>query len=58
MTNQQQTAISNFLSTLDKEAPKRDHIKNAMRDAMLYKWKTETLIALLLGIEKIYETQG
>lgn len=51
---QQKDAIDNFLSTMDRNKPMIDHMRNAMRDAYLYKWPSQTLIEIMKGIEDAY----
>ena len=58
MQNHQQTAVENFLGSLDMEIPMIDHFRNAMRDAMLYKWSSAIVIAIMAGIEDAYKKRG
>lgn len=55
MKNQQ--AIENFLGTLDKTQPLRNHLLNAKRDAFLYKWDDKTLTEIIEGIIDEYKKQ-
>jgi hypothetical protein len=47
-------AVQNFLGSIDLQAPMIVHFKNAMRDALAYKWDRETRLAILQGIEDAY----
>ena len=47
-------AVSNFLGSMDMEMKKRDHILNAITDAISYGWSPETLDSICKGIEKAY----
>jgi hypothetical protein len=47
-------AVNNFLSSLDMDMPMVDHFRNCMRDAMLYKWRSAIVIAIMTGIEDAY----
>lgn len=49
-----ETAINNFLSSLDMSLPMIAHYKNCMMDAKLYKWNSKTVVAIMLGIEQRY----
>lgn len=46
--------VDNFISTLDMSLPMIAHFQNAMRDAMIYKWPSNVLIAIMSGIEDAY----
>ena len=48
-------AINNFLSTLDLSLPIGYHFKNAMRDAIVYKWNSATVVAIMKEVEDRYE---
>lgn len=50
--------IQNFLSSLDMNMQMVDHFKNCMRDAMLYKWNSSIVIAIMTGIEDAYKKQN
>jgi len=49
-----QYVIDNFLSSIDTSMPMIDHFRNAMRDAILYKWNSATVVAIMAGIEDAY----
>ena len=55
MKEQQQTAVQNFLASLDMEMPMVDHFRNAMRDARIYKWSSSMVIKIMAGIEDAYK---
>jgi hypothetical protein len=57
MNKKQQQVIDNFLSTLDTTLPIVDHFRNALRDALLYKWNSEIKVAIMTGIEDAYEVK-
>jgi len=49
-----QSAVENFLSSLDLTIPMELHFRNALRDAQSYKWNSATLIKIMEGIEEAY----
>lgn len=50
-----QLAVENFIASLDTTIPMVYHFKNCMRDAMLYKWKSSVVVAIMSGIEEAYK---
>lgn len=46
-----QAAIDNFMMSMDITDSFENHIRNAMRDAVSYKWNDETLIKLIKEIK-------
>ncbi len=52
------TAAENFLSSMDMSLKMVDHFRNALRDAFNYKWESETLIAVMSGIEDAYKEKN
>ena len=52
--NKDQTAIDNFLGSLDMNMPMIDHFRNCMRDALIYKWNSAVVILIMAGIENAY----
>lgn len=48
-------AVQNFLSSLDMQMKIVEHFANCMMDAQLYKWDSETVIAIMSGIEDRYK---
>lgn len=57
MIEQQQQITQNFLNTMDLSMPIIDHFRNAMRDAIIYKWPTKLLIDIMSGIEDAYQNK-
>ena len=51
-------AVQNFLGSIDLQAPIVEHFRNAMRDALSYKWDQETRLAILQGIEEAYNKKN
>jgi hypothetical protein len=47
-------AIENFIGSIDTTLPMIDHFRNAMRDALIYKWNSATRQSILLEIEDRY----
>lgn len=58
MSNLQNNAIQNFISSLDLSIDKIHHYRNATRDCMSYKWPCSMLLEILVRIEEAYSTQG
>ncbi len=56
--HREEFVIQNFLGILDMEMPMVDHFRNCMRDAMLYKWSSAIVIAIMAGIEDAYKKRG
>ncbi len=49
-----QTAVDNFLGSLDTTLSEDEHIANAVRDAKSYGWNLATLNAIVAGVGKRY----
>lgn len=49
-----QTAVDNFLSTMDMNSPSGYHRMNAVEDFIRYGWNRETLAAINKGIFDAY----
>lgn len=52
------TAIENFLSSMDMSLSMVDHFRNAMRDALTYKWDSDTVVSIMASIEDAYNKKG
>jgi hypothetical protein len=53
-----QTAVDNFLGSLDMSIPMEAHIQNALSDALSYGWNVATLDAIIVGIGEKYRPHG
>lgn len=54
MTDDQKNVVLSFLSTIDTSLPIVAHFKNAMDDAISYKWPSSMLVEIMIGIEDVY----
>ena len=50
-----QYIVDNFLSSIDTDLPMILHFKNCMKDAQLYKWKSDVVVSIMMGIEDAYK---
>lgn len=48
-------AVQNFLMTLDSNVSKEHTIINLKMDAELYGWSSDTIMRILVGIERYYD---
>lgn len=49
-----QEAVDNFLCSLDPNLDIDDHLRNAERDAKIYRWNGNTLRQIIKGIKQAY----
>lgn len=52
-----ETAVNNFLSSINLRESRLVHYLNAERDMALYRWNNETYEAIMRGIDLAYAKQ-
>lgn len=48
--------VDNFINSLDLNLSMEDQFRNALDSALDFKWKSPTLIEVMIKIEEIYTT--